>query len=129
MLKKDRGYKKYEGGIDMKTKHCGILVVFFSVLITFSGAQALSADKSAGKIIFKSKCQVCHMIEGDGNYPSAYYRQYRPKDFSKSIAWEKLTEEKIKSVLMRGQGVMRPVPLSAEENKALIDYMMNELKK
>jgi mono/diheme cytochrome c family protein len=112
----------------MKAKH-GIIIVLFSVLITFSGAQALSADNNAGKIIFKSKCQVCHMIEGDGNYPSAYYKQYRPKDFSKSISREKLTEEKIKFVLMRGQGVMRPIPLKAEETKALIDFMMNDLKK
>jgi Cytochrome c, mono- and diheme variants len=114
----------------MKTKHCRIvLVLLFSVLIILSGKQALSADTSAGKIIFKNNCQVCHMIEGDGNYPSAYYRQYRPKDFSKSISWEKLTEEKIKFVLVKGQGVMRPIPLNAEETKALIDYMMNELKK
>jgi hypothetical protein len=114
----------------MKTKHCRIvLVLLFSVLIILSGKQALSADTSAGEIIFKSKCQVCHMIEGDGNYPSAYYRQYRPKDFSKSISREKLTEEKIKFVLVKGKGVMRPIPLNAEETKALIDYMMNELKK
>ena len=110
----------------MKAKH-GIIVVLFSVLIIFSGKQALSADTSTGKIIFKNNCQVCHMIEGDGNYPSAYYRQYRPKDFSKSIAWEKLTEKKIRLVLVKGQGVMRPVPLNAAETKALIDYMMNDL--
>ena len=123
-----RGYKNNESGIDMKAKH-GIIVVLFSVLIILSGKQALSADTSAGKIIFKSNCQFCHMIEGDGNYPSAYYRQYRPKDFSKSIAWEKLTKEKIKFVLEKGQGVMRPIPLNSEETKTLIDYMMNDLKK
>jgi len=112
----------------MKAKH-EIIVVLFSVLITLPGAQTLSADNSAGRIIFKSKCQVCHMIEGDGNYPSAYYMQYRPKDFSKSVSRKKLTEEKIKSVLLKGQGVMRPIALNAEETKALIDYMMNDLKK
>jgi len=112
----------------MKAKH-EIIVVLFSVLIILSGKQALSADTSAGKIIFKNNCQVCHMIEGDGNYPSTYYRQYRPKDFSKSIAWEKLTEKKIRLVLVKGQGVMRPVSLTAAETKALIDYMMNDLRK
>jgi mono/diheme cytochrome c family protein len=112
----------------MKAKH-GIIVLLFSVLIILSSKQVLSADTSAGKIIFKNNCQVCHMIDGDGNYPSAYYRQYRPKDFSKSIAWEKLTEKKIRHVLVKGQGVMRPVPLNATETKALINYMVNDLKK
>ena len=77
----------------MKAKH-GIIVVLFSVLIILSGKQALTADTSAGKIIFKNNCQFCHMIEGDGNYRSAYYMQYRPKDFSNSNAWKKLTEKK-----------------------------------
>ena len=112
----------------MKAKH-GIIVVLFSVFIIVSGKQALSADTSAGKIIFKNNCQVCHMVESDGNYPSAYYRQYHPKDFSKSISWEKLTEKKIRLVLMKGQKVMRPVPLTDAETKALIDYMMNDLRK
>ena len=112
----------------MKAKH-GIIVVLFSVLIIFSGKQVLSADTSAGKIIFKNHCEVCHMIEGDGYYPSAYYWQYRPKDFSKSISWEKLTEKKIRRVLVKGKGVMRPVPLNAADTDALIDYMMNDLKK
>jgi mono/diheme cytochrome c family protein len=112
----------------MKAKH-GIIVVLFSVLIILSGKQVLSADTSAGKIIFKNNCQFCHMIEGDGNYRSAYYMQYRPKDFSNSIAWKKLTEKKIRRVLVKGQGVMRPIALNAAETKALIDYMMNDLKK
>jgi cytochrome c5 len=30
---------------------------------------------------------------------------------------------------MKGQKVMRPVPLSDTETKALIDYMMNDLRK
>jgi mono/diheme cytochrome c family protein len=127
-LKFESHNKNNKGGIYMKAKH-GIIVVLFSVLIILSGNQALSADTSAGKIIFKNNCQVCHMIEGDGNYPSAYYRQYRPKDFSKSVAWEKLTEKKIRHVLAKGQRVMRPVPLNDSETKALIDYMMNDLKK
>jgi hypothetical protein len=30
---------------------------------------------------------------------------------------------------VKGQGVMRPVPLNAADTKALIDYMMNDFKK
>ena len=55
--------------------------------------------------------------------------QYRPKDFSNSNAWKKLTEKKIRRVLAKGQGVMRPIALNAAETKALIDYMTNDLKK
>ncbi len=113
----------------MTIKNYAILAVSFAVLISLFAGKAFSSDYTEGKIIFKSKCQVCHFIEGDGNLVSAYQRQYRPKDFSKSISWEGLSEEKIKFVLMRGQGVMRPIPLNAEESKALTGYMMNELKK
>lgn len=112
----------------MKAKD-GIIVVLFLALIILSGRQALSADTSAGKIIFKNNCQFCHMIEGDENYRSAYYLKFRPKDFSHSDAWVNLTEEKIRHVLKKGQGVMRPVPLTDAETSALIDYMMNDLKK
>ena len=112
----------------MNAKHV-IIIVLFSVLIILPGNQALCADTSAGKIIFKNNCQVCHMINGDENYQSAYYRQYRPKIFSKSVAGDKLTEKKIRHVLMKGKGVMRPVSLNAIETKALIDYMMNDFKK
>jgi mono/diheme cytochrome c family protein len=112
----------------MKAKH-GIIVVLFSVLIILPGNQALCADTSAGKIIFKNNCQICHMIDGDGNYPSAYYKQYHPKDFSKPVAGDKLTEKKIRHVLAKGQGVMRPVSLNVTETKALIDYMINDLNK
>lgn len=113
----------------MKKKHYLILAVLCSVLISLFTQQASCADNLAGKIIFKSKCQACHRIAGDGTSPSAYHNQYRPKDFSTSVAWGNLSEEKIKFVLTRGQGVMRPVPLNADETKALIDYMMKDLKK
>lgn len=113
----------------MKTKYCAIGAVCFSMLITLNAELSRAADYSAGKAVFKSRCQGCHRIEGDGSYPSTFYKQYRPKDFSKSVAWENLTEEKIRFVLTRGQGVMRPIPLTAEETKALIDYMTHELKR
>jgi len=69
------------------------------------------------------------MIKAEGLPVSAYHAQYKPKDFTTSSAWSNLTEEKINFVLTRGQGVMKPVKLSAEDYKALIDYMINDLKK
>lgn len=115
----------------MKAKHYAYAMAFllFLTVALFSVDQARAVDYSAGKAVFKSRCQGCHRIEGDGSYPSAFYRQYRPKDFSKPSSWENLSEEKIRFVLAKGHGVMRPVPLTADQTKALIDYMMHELKK
>ena len=113
----------------MKTKQWAIAAVLFSMFITLYVGQSSAADYSAGKAVFKSRCQGCHRIEGDGSYPSTFYKQYRPKDFSKSIAWENLTEEKIRFVLAKGHGVMRPIPLTADETNVLVDYMMHDLKK
>lgn len=113
----------------MKAKQYVMVALLFLTVILLSADQTLAADYSAGKAVFKSRCQGCHRIEGDGSYPSAFYRQYRPKDFSKSSSWENLSEEKIRFVLAKGHGVMRPIPLTADQTKALIDYMMHELKK
>jgi len=113
----------------MQPKKIVFFTVLFSLLIPFLSGQTFGADYAAGKAVFKSRCQGCHRIEGDGSYESTFYRQYRPKDFSKSAAWENLTQEKIKFVLAKGQGVMRSIPLSADETNALIDYMTHDLKK
>ncbi|HUN54102.1 MAG TPA: c-type cytochrome [Smithella sp.] len=113
----------------MTAKHYMLMAVLLTVLITLFPRNTLSADYTAGKMIFKNNCQVCHMMKSDMDYESAYYKQFRPKDFSDSLAWIGLNEKKIDCVLKKGKGVMRPVPLTADETKALIDYMVNVLKK
>lgn len=113
----------------MKIMRYSICVsLFLGFSLVFAG-NALCDDYSKGKIIFRSNCVVCHQIESEGAPVSAYHAQYRPKDFTKSSSWKNLSEEKINSVLTKGQGVMRPVKLSAEDSKALIDYLMHDLKK
>lgn len=113
----------------MKKKICVISMVIVAGLISLSAGDAFSKDYSEGKTIFKGKCQACHSIEGDGSKASAYHRQYEVRDFSKSASWKNLSKSKIRFVLKRGHGVMKPVPLTDAETKALIDYMTNELKK
>jgi mono/diheme cytochrome c family protein len=113
----------------MKIMRYSICVsLFLGFNLSFAG-HALCDDYSKGKVIFRNNCVVCHQIESEGAPVSSYHTQYRPKDFTKSSAWTNLSEEKITFVLTRGQGVMRPVKLTAEDSKALIDYMMNDLKK
>ena len=97
--------------------------------IIFFAGNALCDDYSKGKVIFRNDCTVCHLIKSEGAPVSAYHAQFHPKDFTTSSSWTNLSEEKINFVLTRGQGVMRPVKLSADDLKALKDYMMHDLKK
>jgi Cytochrome c, mono- and diheme variants len=113
----------------MKIMRYSICVSLFLGFNLFFAGYALCDDYSKGKVIFRNNCVVCHQIESEGAPVSSYHTQYRPKDFTKSSAWTNLSEEKITFVLTRGQGVMRPVKLTAEDSKALINYMMNDLKK
>jgi len=113
----------------MKIMRYSIYVSLFLGFNLFFAGNVLCADYNKGKTVFRNNCVVCHQIESERAPVSAYHVQYRPKDFTKSSAWTKLSEEKIASVLTRGQGVMKPVKLSAEDFKALIDYMIHDLKK
>src|SRR5208283_305039 len=119
-----------QGGVFMKIMRYSICVSLFLGFNLFFAGNALCADYNNGKTVFRNNCVACHQIESEGAPVSAYHAQYRPKDFTKSSAWTKnLSEEKIASVLTRGQGVMKPVKLTAENSKALIDYMIHDLKK
>ena len=114
----------------MKIMRYSICVSLFLGFNLFFAGNALCADYNKGKIVFRNNCVACHQIESERAPVSAYHVQYRPKDFTKSSAWTKnLSEEKIASVLTKGQGVMRPIKLTAEDSKALIDYMIHDLKK
>jgi cytochrome c5 len=113
----------------MKIMRYGICVSLFLGFNIFFAGIAPCEDYSKGKVIFRNNCKTCHLIKSEGAPVSAYHVQYHPKDFTTSSGWTNLSEEKINFVLTRGQGVMKPVKLSAEDYKALIDYMMNDLKK
>jgi cytochrome c5 len=113
----------------MKTIRYSFFALLYLGFNLFFIGIALGDDYSKGKVVFRNNCIVCHQIKSEGAPVSAYHAQYRPKDFTTSSAWTNLSEEKINFVLTRGQGVMRPVRLTAEDFKALIDYMMHDLKK
>jgi mono/diheme cytochrome c family protein len=111
----------------MKTILYGAVVVFLGVII-FSAEIINGDDYNAGQSVYKRKCQFCHQRKGDDNYPSAYYLQYRPKDFSNFGSWKGVDEQKIAKVIKQGKGVMPPITLTPEETKAVIDYMTRVLK-
>ena len=110
------------------TRYIIYVSLFLGINLFFAG-NAFCKDYSKGKAIFRNNCIACHLIKSEGAPVSAYQAQYNPKDFTTSSAWKNLSEEKINFVLTRGQGVMKPTKLSAEDYKALVDYMMNDLKK
>ena len=87
-----------------------------------------SDEYSAGKDLFKRNCQFCHHIKGDDNYPSAYYMQYRPKDFTDPDSWKGVDAQKIAKVIKEGKGAMPAIILTPEQTKAIIDYMTSSLK-
>ena len=113
----------------MKIMRYSIYISLFLGFNLFFAGNAICDDYSKGKVIFRNKCTVCHLIKSEGSPVSAYHAKYNPQDFTTSSAWKNLSEEKINFVLTRGQGIMKPTKLSAEDYKALVDYMMNDLKK
>jgi mono/diheme cytochrome c family protein len=109
-------------------------MILYSAVLVFLGMIIFSAriingdDYSVGQSVFKRNCQFCHHRKGDDNYPSAYYMQYRPKDFSNPGSWKGVDEQKIANVIKQGKGVMPAIKLTPEETKAVIDYMTRVLK-
>jgi mono/diheme cytochrome c family protein len=109
-------------------------MILYSAVLVFLGMIIFSAriingdDYNAGESVYKRNCQFCHQRKGDDNYPSAYYMQYRPKDFSNSGSWKGVDEQKIAKVIKQGKGVMPAIKLTPEETKAVIDYMTRVLK-
>ena len=104
------------------------IALALGAMLVLSG-NAGSDDYGAGEILFKKNCQFCHGLKGDDNYPSAYYRKLRPKDFTDPDSWKGLDGQKIEQVIKKGKGVMPAINLKPDDVKATIDYMTRVLKK
>ena len=113
----------------MKTNLYVICISIFLGISFFLAGSALCKDPGKGENVYRSNCTVCHLIRSEDPPISAYYREHQPKDFTTASALRNLSEKKIKSVLTQGQGAMRPIKLSADDYKALVDYLINDLKK
>lgn len=106
----------------------GTTLLILGTLLIFT-AIVKSDEYSAGETLFKKNCQFCHHLKGDDSYPSAYYVQFRPKDFTDPDSWKGLDEQKIIQVMQKGKGVMPAINLKPDEIKAIIDYMTHKLKR
>ena len=107
------------------------ILIFCAVIL---GATLITAgdvpgdEYSTGQTLFRKNCEFCHILKGDDYYPSAYWRQFRPKDFTDPDSWKGLDAGKIGEVIKNGKGAMPPVRLTPEETKAIIDFMTHKLK-
>jgi mono/diheme cytochrome c family protein len=60
-----------------------------------------SAAAAAGEI-FRSRCALCHGLQGKGDGPSAATLQPRPRDFGDK-EWQKtVTDESLRKVIVKG---------------------------
>lgn len=114
------------GGVIMEIRHYAAFALCIAGIVCFTGNAFCNEN---GKTVYKKRCTVCHLVKSEGAPVSAYHAQFRPLDFTTSPALKNLSEEKLHRVLTRGQGVMKPVKLSADDYKALVDYLINDLKK
>lgn len=113
----------------MKNSRYIIYILFIMGLNLFLAGNAFCEELNKGKMIYQQKCTACHLIKSEGAPVSAYHMQYNPLDFTTYSALKNLTEEKLHFALTRGEGVMRPFKLSSEDYKAIVNYMINDLKK
>jgi len=82
-----------------------------------------------GKDIYENKCQMCHGPKGDGNGPAAAAFNPKPANFTDPKFWEQKNVNKIIiDAIEHGHGLMPPVSLSPDQNKAVIDYISHMFK-
>jgi cytochrome c5 len=106
----------------------------YAVVLMFLGAALLSArgvegsELDKGKTIYQSKCQICHGEHGMGDGPMSRTFNPKPSNFTKPEFWKNKPEEKIMDAVENGYMEMPPLDLTADEAKAVIDYISHTFK-
>ncbi len=95
--------------------------IFLVTAVLWTGISAGEDDK--GKMLYTSKCQLCHGIKGDGNGRAAAYLGSKPADFTDPKFWRENDDKKITHIIENGQDEMPAFELKPEEMKALIGYL------
>lgn len=75
-----------------------------------------------GPALFKSKCAMCHAVDGKGGTPMGKKLGIKPLD---SPEVRKLTDEQIQQTIVKGKGKMPPFEkkLTSDQIKALIAHV------
>lgn len=88
------------------------------------GQNTASRDYTRGEILYGSKCQICHGVDGDGKGPASPDLNPKPNDFTDPAFWKDTTNEKIARTIMSGHGRGMPAfTFSLDDIKAIIDYI------
>ncbi len=95
--------------------------IFLVSAVIWTGISA--GEDAKGKMLYTSKCQLCHGIKGDGKGQAAAYLGSKPADFTDPKFWKENDDKKIANVIETGQGEMPSFELKPEEMKALINYL------
>jgi mono/diheme cytochrome c family protein len=97
----------------MKQLAIGIMLFFLTVLpLTILSAE--KGDVAQGKVLFETRCAVCHGDGGEGKEAmSKLFGVKIPVLTSKEV--QSQDDEALKKILLEGKGKMKPVTLSAQE--------------
>jgi len=96
------------------------------VILLFAAGASLIAQESgkasSGQATFKSKCALCHGVDGGGNTPLG--KQLQAADL-RSNKVQKLSDEKLRQIIHDGQANMPPFAdqLSTEEINQVLKYV------
>jgi mono/diheme cytochrome c family protein len=82
-----------------------------------------------GKTLYKSKCQFCHGILGDGKGPAAEPLLRHPVDFTDTEFWKENVNKKIDETIKNGKEMMPAFNLEPEQIKFITLYISQTFKK
>jgi len=77
-------------------------------LVAYGGQVKTAGDPEAGKAVYKSKCMICHGVDGEGKTGYAKAMNLEPARLG-SDAVQKKTDAEIKKIITEGSGKMKPI--------------------
>jgi mono/diheme cytochrome c family protein len=97
----------------MKQLAIGIMLFFFTVL-PLSILSAEKGDVAQGKVLFETRCAVCHGNGGEGKEAMAkLFGVKMPVLSSKEV--QSQNDAALEKIVLEGKGKMKPLTLSTQE--------------
>ena len=103
--------------------------LLIAVLLFSLAALTMTAAAADGQASYTKACKMCHGPNGEGNPAIAKALKVTLPDL-KSKEVQSKTDEALKTVLLKGQGKMKPITTISEgEFPAVIEYLRVLAKK
>lgn len=114
---------RYNDEVDIMKKLfiCTLAGIFMLTTVPWTGISVGEDDR--GKMLYTSKCQLCHGVKGDGKGSATAYLGANPADFTDPKFWKEKDDKKIANIIENGQDEMPAFKLKPEEIEALIGYL------